>query len=122
EQIPDSATVTIYDGNWSLQNNSETIAALTMTDGGVATGTGTLTVNGNITTNVSSASALITGKLNLGGVTRTLDVVDGTAAIDLKIRGTISNGTGGITKTGSGPLSFEGSNTFPGPVAINGGT
>ena len=77
-----------------------------MTGGSIATGAGTLTVNGNITTNASATSATISGQLNLGGATRTLDVADGEAAIDLDISAAISNG--GITKTGAGTLQLSG--------------
>ncbi len=123
EQIPDSATVTIAaDGFWNLAsgNHSETIAALTIAGGSIETGAGTLTVNGNITTDASAASATISGQLNLGGTTRTLDVADGTAAIDLDISAAISNG--GINKTGDGTLQISGASNFSGPIAVNAGT
>lgn len=125
EQIPDSATVTIVsDGFWNLAsgNRSETIAALSMTGGSVATGSGTLTVNGNITTYANASSATISGQLNFGGVTRTLDIADGAAATDLDLSAAMSNGAGGLTKVGAGTLHLGGANSFSGPVAVNSGT
>jgi fibronectin-binding autotransporter adhesin len=125
EQIPNSATVTVNaDGFWNLAsgNHSETIAALVMNAGSIATGSGILTVNGNITTNANAASATASGQLNLGGVTRTIDVADGAATMDLDISAAISNGTGGLTKTGGGTLQLSGANSFSGAIALNAGT
>src|SRR4051812_20894559 len=95
-QIPDTAAVMIIsDGFWNLAsgNRSETIGLLAMTAGMIDTGTGVLTVNGNITTNSNGASATISGQLNLGGATRTFDVADGAAAIDLDISAAITSGS-----------------------------
>lgn len=125
EQIPDTATVAVVtDGFWNLAsgNRSETIAALTMTAARIATGSGTLTVNGNVTTNASATGTSISGQLNLGGATRTFDIAEGAAAIDLDISAAISNGVGGLTKTGGGMLRLGGGSAFGGPVTINAGT
>lgn len=56
----------------------------------------------------------------LGAVSRTVQVDDGSAAIDGTLSGVLS-GTGGITKTGNGTLSLTGTNTYTGGSTINAG-
>jgi fibronectin-binding autotransporter adhesin len=120
-QIPDTATVTIgSDGFWNLAsgNRSETIAGLTMTTGSIATGSGTLTVGGNITTNANAASATISGLLNLGGAFSEITVADGSADVDLDISANISNGS--VSKLGAGTVSTSGTNSA-GILSVDGG-
>ncbi|MFN6336509.1 MAG: beta strand repeat-containing protein, partial [Sphingobacteriales bacterium] len=61
-------------------------------------------------------------RFDLNGATRT--IATDVAAFGGLLEGVIRNssGTAGITKTGIGPLSLSGLNTFNGPVTINGGT
>ena len=66
-QIPDTAAVTIVGGTLALNNLSETIGSLTMTAGLANSCAGVLTLNGNVTTNASAASAVINGILNRRG-------------------------------------------------------
>ncbi len=67
-QITDTASVTVSAGaTFDLNGHDETIANLTLTGGTVNTGSGTLTLSGNVTSNAATASATINGKLNLIG-------------------------------------------------------
>ncbi|MFN6336183.1 MAG: beta strand repeat-containing protein, partial [Sphingobacteriales bacterium] len=61
-------------------------------------------------------------RFDLNGATRT--IATDVAAFGGWLEGVIRNssGTAGITKTGVGPLTLSGLNTFNGPVTINGGT
>jgi fibronectin-binding autotransporter adhesin len=58
--------------------------------------------------------------LDLGAATRTVQVDDGTAAIDGKLSGNLTNGN--LTKTGLGTLALTGANTYAGATAVNAGT
>ena len=118
-QIADSAAVTINSaGQFNLNGFNETIAGLTMTGGSITTGAGELTLGGNVTTNASSAAAAISGNLDLGGATLNFNVANGSAATDLDVTATVTNG--GVIKEGAGTLSLSG--TFSGGVTLNAGT
>jgi len=90
----------------------------------VTTGAGTLTIGGNVnfnSTGNTTAAALISGKLNLGGATRTFDVQDSTGtAVDLNVSAAVSSG--GITKSGAGTLALSGTNTYTGATNVTAGT
>ena len=121
-QIANTSIVTINeDGVWDLAISSETVGGVAMTGGNLmmTSGFGQLTLGGNVTANASAAQANINGAINLGGATRTFDVADGGASIDLSVPALISNGS--LTKSGPGTLRLRGTNTFSGSVTINGG-
>jgi len=124
-QIINTSAVTIStDGKLDLNNNSNTIGSLTTTGGNVTTGTGTLTLGGNVTGNASSQIATISGNLALGAATRTFTIASGTTgSTDMQVSAVIS-GLGGLTKAGAGQLTLNGSanNTFTGATTINAGT
>ena len=107
---------------WDLNSSSDTISALTLGGGSVTTGTGTLTLGGDLTSLASVTTASISGKLALGGVTRTFAIGSGTAAPDLTIPAIISDGgaSAGITKTGTGQMTLSGTNTYTGVTTISG--
>lgn len=126
-QIANTSDVTVNSsGILDLDNNSETIASLTINGGTVtAFGAGgsltvaslamtggtigsavSLTLGGNVSTNASASTATISADVDFNGATRTFTVPDGAAAIDLQIGGEISNG--GLTKSGTGTLRLSG--------------
>jgi autotransporter-associated beta strand protein len=102
DQINDGATVTV-DGSLDLAGHSDAIGTLVLSDGSVTTGSGTLVLGGNLT---STGVSFVSGNLDLGGATRTVNVASGTATISA----VISNG--GLTKRGSGTLVLSGANSY----------
>ncbi len=61
--------------------------------------------------------------LDLGTGTRTVQVADGTAAVDAKLSGILSGGTNGaLTKTGSGTLQLTAANSYTGTTTVSAGT
>ncbi|MCS7048207.1 MAG: autotransporter-associated beta strand repeat-containing protein [Verrucomicrobiae bacterium] len=119
-QIADGAAVTVNGGTLDLNNKTDTINTLTMIAGAVQTGSGTLTVGGNITGNASATTATISGNLNLGGASRTFTIADGSAATDMQVSAVVANGS--VVKAGAGLLEFTGANLYAGGTTINGGT
>ncbi|MEY3894700.1 MAG: hypothetical protein RLZZ214_219, partial [Verrucomicrobiota bacterium] len=92
------------------------ILASDVTFTGNATNTNTTTINA-----VANVGPLAT--LELDG-TRTFDIGDGAASVDLTIVPTLINfgaTSGGVTKTGPGTLALAGSNTYTGNTTVNGG-
>ncbi len=57
--------------------------------------------------------------LDLGNAARTVQVDNGSAAIDGKLSGILSGIGGGLTKTGAGTLQLTGANTYTGTTSIN---
>ncbi|MFA4916765.1 MAG: autotransporter-associated beta strand repeat-containing protein, partial [Syntrophales bacterium] len=89
-------------------------STLTMTGGSVTTGAGTLTLGGNVTGNASTTSSTISGKLDLGGATRTFTIND-----TMQISAVISvTGAFGISKAEIGTLILTGANTYTGTTAV----
>jgi fibronectin-binding autotransporter adhesin len=100
----------------------------------IDSGSGTLTLGGNVTFTASpsvtfivggntnpTGQAQISGKLALGA-TRTFSVANGTGTgHDLLIDAAISGSGSGITKTGLGRLVLGGSNTYTGLTQVSGG-
>jgi fibronectin-binding autotransporter adhesin len=114
DQVPDHASVTI--GSAALFNTStfsDKIGKLIMAGGSAG---GTLTITDNITANASPVPSVIFGALDLGGVTRTTNVVAGGI---LSITANVSNG--GLTKVGSGDLVLGNANSYAGLTTINAG-
>ena len=106
-----------------LNDKTDTIGSLTMAGATVDSGTGTLWLGGNLTNLASITTSTINGNLNLGSVTRTFDVPNGSASPDLRIYAAITgSGTAGIIKTGAGQLRLYGTNTYLGVTLINDGT
>ncbi len=120
-QIADTASVTVNAGaTFDLNSHDETIANLTLTGGTVNTGSGTLTLSGNVTSDAATSSAVINGKLNLIGAVPTLSVNQGTAVNDLVIAASISAGS--LTKLGLGTLVLSGNNSsYAGITKVSGG-
>ncbi|WP_168171904.1 PKD-like domain-containing protein [Algoriphagus sp. A40] len=94
------------------------------TTGSSITGTGTLTLNGNVTVNdanTGTSGATISAPLALGG-NRTFTVADdSTPAVDLTVSSIIS-GAFNLTKDGAGTFTLSGANTYTGATIVNNGT
>jgi autotransporter-associated beta strand protein len=127
-QIWDSSDVTIRtDGRLDLQTHNETVRALTMT-GGSVTGSGTLTLGGNLTfSGVGSATASISANVSLNNASRIVQVGNNglNGDSDLTLSGVVSGAGHTLRKTDLGTLELTGSsaNTFTGSTAgvqING--
>ena len=122
DQISDSAALTITSsGLFDLADFSETVSALSITGGNVASGTGTFTFAA-LTTSAHSNTVTLSGNVALNGGPSAIFVDEGTAAVDVDIPAVILSG--GLTKNGSGLLRFSGStpNTYAGVTIVNGGT
>jgi autotransporter-associated beta strand protein len=68
----------------------------------------------------NGAGAGASGRVDLGGAARTINVGNGAAVIDLSIDVPIVNG--GVTKTGAGTLALSGVNAYGGDTAVEAGT
>ena len=122
-QLPSTTDVTVNSGALlDLNNHTEALGALTLNAGDVETGSGTLTLGGNVTAGGVDGIASIRGNLSLGAATRTFDILpdpDGSYP-QIYIYATVS-GSGGILKTGAGALSLAGTNTYSGLTVVSGG-
>jgi autotransporter-associated beta strand protein len=119
-QIVDWAPIKLVDwGYLDLGGCDDTVGNITLDLGEVNTAGGLLTLSGTLIP--IGPGNTVWGRLALGGVTRTLYM---TGNDSLSIRANISNGgaAAGFTKTGAGILLLWGTNTFTGPVTIDGGT
>jgi autotransporter-associated beta strand protein len=114
-QIASTATVTLT-GSALLDTHSfsNTIAALSLASNSVTTGTGTLTLTGNVT---DSGTSTISGNLNLGGTSQTFQVNSGAI---LTISAAVSGGS--LTKSGSGTLVLSNRNSYTGGTTLSAGT
>ncbi len=112
-------------GLLDLNGFADTIGALSIMSGTVQTGSGSLTLGGDLTVPDGSISASITGHLVLGAITRTFTIgtggTGGLIALDINAQISASAGGVGITKTGPGWLRLSGANSYPGDVTIQNG-
>ncbi len=137
-QISNTSAVTLSSGTFNMAGNAETLASFNYQAGTLNQGGATLTlagpgptltmrnvaISGNIALtgggdivfdNTNNGAATISGNLDLGGSTTTVNIADGSMAID----GIISNGA--VIKIGSGTLAHSGMNTYMGGTTVNGG-
>jgi len=94
-------------------------SGLTLQGGEINSGAGKLTIRSNLVALSSSATAYVSGRLDLDGRVCTIDVADGPANPELVISAVITNG--GIIKNGHGNVEFRGGNTYAGLTIINDG-
>jgi autotransporter-associated beta strand protein len=123
-----TAAPLIYSGTLDTNGINVTTAAFTLgggaaaTTAGVTTGSGTVTLGGNVTFDATNnaGGATIAGNLNLGNANRTFTVGDSTGASnDLTISAAITSGS--LTKAGAGTLLLSGSNSYAGTTTGTGG-
>ncbi len=121
-QIPNASAVTVNSsGLLDLNGFSDTINLSANNGGAVATGTGTLTMAGDLVALSSNGTpATISGNLNLGG-NRTFTVNNGSSTIDLDISASIS-GANTLSKQGTGTMQLSGSNSYSGVTTVAAGS
>jgi len=120
-----SGTATLDLNNFTGTNATLTLGGAAGTVAAVTTGTGMLSLGGDVTYNAANNpnGATISGLLDLGAATRTFTVGDSTAAAyDLTVSAAISGSAAGLIKEGAGSLPLSGANTYNGTTAINSGT
>ena len=79
------------------------------------------TLGGTATAVIQSTGSLAqAGSVDLGSVTRTFTISDGTPTVDVSILASIT-GTGGLTKAGAGTLQLSGADTYTGGTTLTGG-
>jgi autotransporter-associated beta strand protein len=114
-----------------LNGFNDTIASLILggttatSTANVQTGTGTLTLAGNVTYDATNnpLGSTISGNLDLGGADRTFNIGNSTtAAADLIVSSDIVGAGGAITKNGTGTMVLNGSNTYSGTTVVTAGT
>lgn len=121
QQLPTNQAVTInMNGLLDLNNLDDVIGGLLTLQGGeIDSGAGKLTIRSNLITLSSSATAYVSGRLDLGGGVRTIDAADGPPNLELVISAVITNG--GIIKNSRSNVWFSGENTHAGLTTINDG-
>jgi autotransporter-associated beta strand protein len=97
-----------------------TYSADVATRSGVLTNNATMFVVNNAQAGASTAPAVVAGRYDLNGGTRTFDVRKGNAPVELDLQATVQvTGTFGITKGGRGTLALSGNNTYAGTTTLN---
>lgn len=97
-------------GLLDLQGFDHAIANLTMSGGRASSGSGALTLGGDLVYNGAAETAVIEGRLSLDGAMRTIQVGNGAALNDLTILAEVSEGS--IHKTGTGRLALQTGNAY----------
>ncbi len=130
DQVKDTATLTTVTPNstFDLLNKNETITNV-VTAGGTFTGTGILSVLGNVTANPNAFTAQIAGNLSLPtlgvGPSHTFTVTNNTTngtTTTLSVSAALQ-GLGPITKAGAGTLILSGNNAaYRGNLTVAAGT
>jgi autotransporter-associated beta strand protein len=123
-EIADTQQVTVnLNGLFDLNTFSDTTGPLTIQGATVSTGSGTLSLNGNLTVLGSSVETMITGNLEFLGGMRVVNVADGPAFRDLDLLANVSDGGGGLLFTNNAPSGaiarLVGNNTFTGPLIVD---
>lgn len=99
-----------------------------VTPGGVTWASGSFVPNGNkllLSSTVANATVDFQNPIDLNSAARTVDVRDGSAAVDAKLTGVLSgSGSSGLSKTGAGTLELAASvtHTHAGATTVSAGT
>jgi len=121
DQIANASNVSVNSGAlFNLNNNNESIGALNLTSAIVQSGTGVLTLGGNITAGVTALPSQITGNVNLGGTTRTVSVTGALPGIELVVDAVLSGTGAGVTYSGTGDLQINSASTYDGATTVSG--
>jgi fibronectin-binding autotransporter adhesin len=122
-QLAPNAHVTVNGFGWlDLDDHTQTIGGLTLMAGRVSTGTGMLTMAGNVTSNPGNEESLLEGKLGLGFIPRTFTVGGDSTTNGLRITADIVGGaSASLIKNGSGWLTLSGAKNYNGGTTINEG-
>ncbi|MFN6017312.1 MAG: beta strand repeat-containing protein, partial [Verrucomicrobiota bacterium] len=110
------ANRTINFGNATIQLTWGSTSFLT--DAG---GTGDGNYVFKLSSDKSDSTVTVQNAIALGGLNRTVEVANGSAATDAVLSGVLS-GTGGLVKSGAGALTLSGANSYTGATSINAGT
>ena len=126
-QTGNATNLTLFsDGRFDTNGKHTGVQNVTMTGGEIHTvGVGEFTINGNLTTNASATSALISSidsndNVELGEGTSTFTVARGTATYDLDVQAGVASGV--LVKTGAGVLRLAGTTNGYLSVDLNAGT
>lgn len=138
EQVANTSTVTLNGGTLNFNSQAETIGRLNYYGGSIPNpsfglglglaGTADALVLRNTLLGIpvaltagspsnvvfdatNNGTAYISGALDLGNATRTFNVANGTAAVDMESRGNLT-GAGGLTKSGPGTLLLSQASYF----------
>ena len=116
--ISDSRPIVNTGSGGVLTINSLTITPVAQYISTLDSGSGTFKLGGNVTfTAATTGQGTISGALDLGGATRTLNVGLGTGPIyDLGISAAVANGA--LTKIGTGRLYLSGVSTYTGTTLV----
>jgi autotransporter-associated beta strand protein len=119
--ITSSGGITLRGATYNLNGNSDTIGALSVTASNVATGAGTLTLGGDVTSIANgNFSSKISGNLGLGA-NRIFNIGDGLMDNDLIVSAIVSGAFTVTKSTGTGVLIFSGSNSYTGLTTVSAG-
>ena len=129
QEVLDGGTLIIQAG-WTLNNSGPTLfgATATINIASDNNSPGIFKLGGDVffTSSSGTASILATGTgskpgvVDMGGVTRSFTVNDGSAPIDLSISASLSDG--GLRMSGGGWMQLLGNNTYAGGTTVSSGT
>ncbi|HWX23003.1 MAG TPA: autotransporter-associated beta strand repeat-containing protein [Candidatus Binatia bacterium] len=123
-EIPDNQPITVnLNGLLDLNSFFDVTGPLTLQGATVSTGSGLLSLNGDLTVLGSAVIPIINGNLRFNGGMRVVSIAHGTSPYDLNLFANVSDAGGGLLFTNSVPsLTFAqllGNNTFTGPLIID---
>lgn len=124
-ELPDDKSVVLLaNGTLDVNSKVDIVGAVIIAGGIITTGIGQLTLNGDLTASASNVTSKISGNLNLGAADRTFTVVDGTAAVDLQIDGTLKRNANNLIIDGDGTMVLQNgsASTYTGNTSVNDGT
>jgi fibronectin-binding autotransporter adhesin len=114
-------SVTLHSsGLFDLNNFTEALGPLILDGGDIETGTGVLSIVGNVTAPNPTNTSTIEGELELRSGAHIFDIQPGSANPEVSILAQVS-GAGTLTKTGAGQLRLQGANTYTGVTTLQQG-